>query len=154
MKRLSQPSIKKVVKEVLESFGQGGRLTELVILSSWEEIVGSRISSRSTPLYIKAGVLTVAVYNSVWMHQLSFLKSDMAGKINDFIGERTVSSIKFVLQKKPDWVPSPRERPEHIERDLAPEDEELIEEACRSIDDAELRTVVRRLLIQQALVGR
>jgi hypothetical protein len=154
MKRISQPPIKKIVKEVLESLGQGGRLAELVILSSWEEIVGSRISSRTAPLYIKGGALTVAVYNSVWMHQLSFLKSEMAGKINDFTGERTVSSIKFVLRKKPDWVSKPRSEPEKARRDPAPEDMERIDEACSSIGDAELRNIVRRLLIHQALVDR
>jgi hypothetical protein len=152
MKRIgSTGSIRTTVEEVLNSLGQGGRLTEFLILHQWEKLVGTQIASRSNPLYLRGGVLTVAVYNSVWMHQISFYGDEMAVKVNKLLGEKAVDRVKFSLTMKPDWKTageSVEDRP--LAREPSAEDRARIEEACVAIKDPELRKVVRRFLFRQA----
>lgn len=82
-----------LLQEGLIGLGLGGRLREIEIWRLWPEVVGQAIASRSQPLRIINGTLTVSVSSGPWMQELSFLKGMMKEKLNDRLGAEVVREI-------------------------------------------------------------
>lgn len=148
MKSEANESIKKVVEEVLQSLGQGGRVPETRIMCSWEEIVGDQIASHSFPFHLRDGILSVAVYSAVWLNQMNFFRDEMARKVNCYLGDELVFSVRLFLHGKPGWLPRKRSRAPSAES-LSQEDRQTIEEACGQVNDPELKSILRRVLSRQ-----
>jgi hypothetical protein len=63
----------------------------------WSTIAGPVIATRALPQSLRRRVLTVAVESSSWLHELSFLKGMLLGRIAEEIGPTKVKDVRFVL---------------------------------------------------------
>ncbi len=121
------------------------RLREMKIWEVWELAVGPQIAAKAMPASFRDGVLTVRVSGSAWMQQLSLMKGDIAGKLNEELGEPLVREIFFKqgsIARQP-----PEERPfTPPSRELTPEERSWIMEQGDQIDDPELRRTLESLL--------
>ena len=78
-------------------------LREHRILARWRDIVGETLADRTFPDGLERGVLWVRVKNSSWLHQLSFLRDDLVGRIGRELGDPPlVREVRFHI--------GPRER--------------------------------------------
>jgi hypothetical protein len=66
----------------------------------WSFIAGPLIANRALPLSLRKKVLTVVVENSSWLHELSFLKGMLLGRIAEEIGPTKVRDVRFMLDPK------------------------------------------------------
>ncbi len=85
----------------------------------WDDIVGPRIAARTCPKELRDGVLTVSVANSAWVNELTFLRDDLQQKIDQTLGPKAVSSIRFVVGSVKRDQPNP-ETPFAVEAPPAP----------------------------------
>ena len=145
------------MKFLLESAFQGTplgeRFRELKIWGAWENIVGTAVASRTRPLRISAGQLTVSVASAPWMQQLSFMKSDLRQRINEFLGEEIVKEIVLksgrlaeTIENQGDELPVPRE--------ISQEHRSLIQKNLSQTDEVELRELLGRLMESHYRRGR
>lgn len=67
-----------------DTFGPAVRCSKL--LDCWENIVGTRFSSRVKPIEVKNSVLTVLVPNSVWAHEFTCFSDSVRRNIKKFVG--------------------------------------------------------------------
>ncbi len=116
----------------------------------WEEAVGAEIARRARPLAFRRGTLVLGVTSSAWMHQLAFLRAEIADRVNAALGERLVRSVRLRAAPQPD-EPSSAGRagtggpaPPWLERPVPPETRERIRQEIRGIRDPELRAAVER----------
>jgi len=65
------------------------------IFNHWEDIVGTEIYKKTKPKRITRGTLYVSVSTSIWANELSLMSGRLIEKINSFIGEEVVKSIRF-----------------------------------------------------------
>jgi predicted nucleic acid-binding Zn ribbon protein len=63
----------------------------------WDAAVGSGIADNARPAYLKKNLLIVHVPSSVWIQQLQFSKRTIIDNINNALGDRLVSEIKFKI---------------------------------------------------------
>ncbi len=85
---------------VLERYGVGEPVRQQKLFSQWEALVGSRVGKRSWVESIANGTVFVAVVNSTWMHQLSFMKDELIERINAALGQPPlVSEIQLKLAR-------------------------------------------------------
>jgi len=145
----------ELVDGVISKYRIHGNVQESRAVQAWPQIVGDRIAERCWPYHIREGVLLVAVSNSSWLHQLSFMKEDIVAKINEAAGGETVlvKEVRFELAgrlaKRPSVEghivrprPPPRTRkppPPAAGANLAG-----IERDAESVDDPELREIIAR----------
>jgi len=73
----------------------GDKLREVGIIGSWEEIVGKAISSRTTNVYIKDGILYVTLKSSVVRNELIMLREELRHKLNEKAGAEVIKEIVF-----------------------------------------------------------
>jgi hypothetical protein len=86
------------VAKVVAKYGCARDMREHRIATHWREIVGELVASRAWPDGLDKGVLWVEVKSSSWLHQLSFLKGEIATRANAVVGDPPlVNEVRFHL---------------------------------------------------------
>jgi len=67
--------------------------------STYKKVVGEKVWNVSRPIKYDGKILTVAVFDNIWIQELSFLKQDIISKLKSEGAD--VSDIKFVHKFKP-----------------------------------------------------
>jgi predicted nucleic acid-binding Zn ribbon protein len=96
-KRKSKPpeQVNAVLERVLSALNLGLKVKQYRIWDVWNSVVGEAIARQAQPQHIRAMVLWVAVSSSTWMQQLEFMKRQIVERINERIGEKVISDIRF-----------------------------------------------------------
>ncbi len=137
---------------VLNRYGIAKEIREHRILIQWHKIVGPRVGKHTTPDALDKGLLWVRVDSSSWMHQISFLKSEIIAKANDLCGKELVKDIRFHLGRRkavsndPLSAASKIKRPDAKERPMPIPAQgarlDLIKKEASGIVDDELREAI------------
>lgn len=93
MRRSKTISLAEAIKDYIDEMKLGGKLSEVGIINSWEEIVGKAISSRTTRIYIKDHILYVHLNSSVVRNELLMLREVLMEKLNSRAGTEVVKEI-------------------------------------------------------------
>ncbi len=88
-------SFQTILQGVARRQGFDIKLWEYRLQRRWREIVGEVLASHTSPSRIKFRKLYVTVENSVWLHQLTFLKETILEKIHSEIGQDLLTDIVF-----------------------------------------------------------
>jgi predicted nucleic acid-binding Zn ribbon protein len=93
MRRSKTISLAEAVNDYIKEMNLGGKLSEISVINSWEEIVGKAISSRTTKIYIKNHTLYVHLNSSVVRNELLMLREALKAKINEKAGSEIIKDI-------------------------------------------------------------
>jgi hypothetical protein len=156
-RRRSEPTqISALLERWLSRKGLRAELLQYEILVRWPELVGDRLAAHTEPAIFKDGKLTVRVGSSAWLHELSFLRADVAQKINAGLGDERVTEIRLVAgpvrrRRRRAEEPQPVAAPaEPVPAALLGE----IEAALSGIEDEGLREAVRRAALARLRCSR
>src|SRR5262245_26645482 len=86
-------SLGTILSGLAKRLGLETRLLELRLQREWKQIVGEPIASNTWPDQIRFKKLYLTVRNSVWMQQLTFLKSTLLAKINAAAGNSLITDL-------------------------------------------------------------
>jgi hypothetical protein len=126
------------------------------LLEVWQKAVGPQISVQTRPDRLKRNTLFVKVSSSVWMQQLHILKQEIIEKINQLIGKELIKNVHFSIGEVPSTMPtnsysssfSPDSYP------LKDKDKKLIEKSISSVEDPELKEILRRVMTKNIIRRR
>jgi predicted nucleic acid-binding Zn ribbon protein len=93
MRRSKTISLAEAMQDYIKEMNLGPKLKEISILSSWEEMVGKAISSRTDKVYIRAGVLYVHLKSSIVRNELMMIREGLREKLNNQAGEEIIKEI-------------------------------------------------------------
>lgn len=93
MRRSKTISLAEAVNDYIKEMNLGGKLSEISVINSWEEIVGKAISSRTTKIYIKNNTLYVHLNSSVVRNELLMLREALKDKLNQKAGSEIIKDI-------------------------------------------------------------
>jgi predicted nucleic acid-binding Zn ribbon protein len=93
MRRSKTISLAEAMKDYIKEMNLEGKLLEVNILNSWEEVVGKAISSRTSKVYIKDSVLYVKLSSSVARNELFMLREALREKLNQKAGQEVIKEI-------------------------------------------------------------
>ncbi|HOK25060.1 MAG TPA: DUF721 domain-containing protein [Bacteroidales bacterium] len=93
MRRSKTISLAEAINDYINEMKIGGKLQEINIIDSWEKIVGKAISSRTSRVTIKNGVLTVYLKSSVVKSELMMIREAIKEKINREVGSEFIKEI-------------------------------------------------------------
>lgn len=93
MRRSKTISLAEAVNDYIREMNLGGKLSEVGVINSWEEIVGKAISSRTSNIYIKDHILYVHLNSSVVRNELLMLREVLREKINQKAGSEVIKDI-------------------------------------------------------------
>ena len=93
MRRSKTISLAEALKDYIKEMNLGGKLSEIGVINSWEEIVGKAISTRTTKIYIKNKILYVHLNSSVVRNELLMLRETLKEKLNEKAGSEVIKDI-------------------------------------------------------------
>ena len=138
-------SSRSLIKDISQSHGFAVRLCEYRLQKQWKALVGEVVASHTWPARIKFRKLHVAVDNSVWLHQLMYLKTTLMENIQAQMEDLHLEDIIF-------WIGEIPESPEddadvHADHVPVSSDARMTAlEYTRSINDDELRDSLTRVI--------
>ena len=96
MKYSTDRPIGEVIREMIETYRLEGKLNEVKVLHSWENVVGEMIAKHTLDLYIKNGRLFVKVDSPALKNELSYSRSLIAEKLNQQAGGKVIEEVVFI----------------------------------------------------------
>ena len=138
-------SSRSVIREISQSHGFAAHLWEYRLQKQWKGLVGEVVAAHTWPARIKFRKLHVAVDNSVWLHQLLYLKATLMENIQAQMEELQLEDIIFRIGE----LPEPREDSvdETIDQaPVSPAAEKTASEYTQAVNDEELRDSLTKLI--------
>jgi len=125
------------------------------LIDAWNRAVGPQIGAKAQPDRLREDVLYVRVANSVWMHELQFMKQEIISKLNGILGGTTVAQIRFFIGE----IEAPRVKhagPDVLldASDLKAEENDYIRETLAGVADPDLRDVLQKTMTRSILRRR
>ena len=93
MRRSKTISIAEAMKDYIREMRLEGKLMEVNLVNSWEEMVGKAIASRTSKVYIKDQVLYIRLNSSVARNELMMLREALREKLNEKAGKELIREI-------------------------------------------------------------
>lgn len=125
------------------------------LVDTWNRAVGLQIAAKSQPDRLKDDILYVRVVNSVWMHELQFMKQDILAKLNGLPDAARVGQIRFFIGEVKGPAPGPVDAERPLDpRDLKSDEKDFIDGTLTGVSDPELKDVLQRAMSRSILRGR
>lgn len=143
-------SVSTVLEGLTRRLGLESKLFEIRLRREWGSIVGESIASNTWPDQIRFKKLYLLVHNSVWLHQLTFLKPTLIQKLNAVANAEVVTDIMLRIGELPEAHRAPAS-PETIPAPTPPPSDALLAEISAhvtTIQDPDLRDHLAQLMAQ------
>jgi len=93
MRRSKTISLAEAIQDYIREMKLDKGLRETRLVTSWEEIVGKAIASRTSKIYIKDSILYVHLNSSVVRNELLMLRQALREKLNKKAGSEIIKDI-------------------------------------------------------------
>lgn len=91
----NQATIGELIEKLMKAYRLDGKLKEMDVLESWEEMMGKAIATRTKNLYIRNKTLFLTIDSSVMRDELSQGKTIIIQRVNDKAGFEIINNIFF-----------------------------------------------------------
>jgi hypothetical protein len=143
-------SVSSILEGLARRLGLESKLLESRLRREWGSLVGEPIASNTWPHQIRYKKLYLLVHDSVWLHQLTFLKPALIEKLNSVAGTEPLTDVVLRVGKLPD-AGQASASPDIPQVVVSPSSEALIAEISEhvtTIRDPLLRDRLAQLMAQ------
>lgn len=129
--------IEALLTGLLQKKGLSPQLQRYKAWLCWDEVVGPQIARHARPLRLRDTRLEIRVDQAVWMQQLQLLKPMIISKLNQHLGNETITDLFLKRGSIPPLPPPPE--PEPPLPGLNTDEQGHINRLAAAISDPELR---------------
>lgn len=86
--------LSEFLPDLLDELNLSDKIIEQKAILLWSRAVGKEVKKHTKPYNIENGLLVVLVDNSVWMNQLTFLRTEIIKKLNELISRSPANSAE------------------------------------------------------------
>jgi predicted nucleic acid-binding Zn ribbon protein len=95
MRRLAPRALSTALEGVVRDVAPATLLAR--VQGVWGEVAGPRLAAAATPVSEREGVVTVACESGVWAQELDLLAPELLSGLEDALGSRLVTKLRFVV---------------------------------------------------------
>ena len=106
-------AIASVLADVVARLGLERSLDDFRVWDAWDEVVGPTVARNAQPIRLDGPRLVVAVKSNTWMQELTMLRGDITGRLNEWMGRKVVGEIFLVVGHVDATEPVRQRRPAH-----------------------------------------
>lgn len=146
--------IREVIDSIFTTSAVPINLDDIGIWELWDGVVGKKIAKHARPSSIKKGVLWVKVTDSIWLQELEFMTQVIKERMNSKLQRQAIKKIRFRVGTPQDRIQIDKKRPrQEDDQDLTLEKRREMEEILARIEDKELRSSLRKIMMAAAKKG-
>lgn len=87
------------------------------VVARWDQVVGAEVAAHVRPERYAAGEVTVRADSTAWATQVRLLAPNLVRRLNEEIGDGTVTRVNVLGPNAPSWRKGPRSVPGRGPRD-------------------------------------
>lgn len=91
------------LNRLVESQGWSKQISVRLLLGKWPALVGPVNAAHSTPVGYQDAVVTVRAESTVWATSLRAMAPQLVAKLNEMLGDGTVTRVEIVGPDVPSW---------------------------------------------------
>jgi predicted nucleic acid-binding Zn ribbon protein len=99
MRRLAPRALSAALEGVVGDIAPATLLAR--VQAVWGEVAGPRLAEAASPVAERDGVLTIACESGVWAQELDLLGPDLLAGLEQALGGRLVTKLRFVVGSGP-----------------------------------------------------
>jgi predicted nucleic acid-binding Zn ribbon protein len=88
--------LKDGIKALLKAYRLQGKLNEVVVVASWERVMGKAVAMKTQEVYVSQGKLFVRLSSAPLKHELFMAKTRVLEIINAEVGEEVIKEVVFL----------------------------------------------------------
>lgn len=125
------------------------KVKEHFLREKWVDAVGEKISNRASIDKLIGKTLYVVVESSPWMTELTYQKETLMKQINDTMGQKLVTEMRFFVGKVTDSRALKKPQPK-ITKPHPIKDEELkkIDSLTSTVKEEALRSIIKKAMVK------
>jgi hypothetical protein len=93
MRRNKTQTLGEVINDLINEYRIEPRLREAAVINAWSKLTGKAISSKTSSIYIKNGILHVHITSSVVKNELMMLRDPLRERLNREAGGNAIKEI-------------------------------------------------------------
>ena len=99
MRKKESQKLGEIIREYVRAMDIDGKLKEVGLVKSWEEVIGRTVAKATNDIYIKNRKLFVYLNSSVIRNQLLMMKQGILDALNKKAGEKVIDDIKVEIER-------------------------------------------------------
>ena len=101
-------TVGEALEEVISERGWTTQVSVHLLLGRWPELVGSAVAAHSRPESYERGVVLIRCDSTAWATQLRLMAPQLLARLNDSLGDGTITRLNIRGPDAPDWRKGPR----------------------------------------------
>ncbi|MCL1923587.1 MAG: DciA family protein [Propionibacteriaceae bacterium] len=106
-----------ILDHVLTKRGWKKQISISALMPRWAEFVGEVNAAHTTPEKWESGVLTIRTDSTTWATSMRAMEPQILAKLNEILGDKTVTKLRLVGPQAPSWKKGRRSVPGRGPRD-------------------------------------
>lgn len=98
----------EVMEGVIAARGWSTQVNVHLLMGRWPELVGPAVAEHSTPEAYRDKVLVVRTSSTSWASQLRLMAPQLVARMNESLGQGTVTRVQVLGPEAPSWRHGPR----------------------------------------------
>lgn len=95
MRKSNESSLKEAIEQLLDTYRLRDRINEVRVRNSWDSMMGSAISKRTSDIRLAGGILTIRVSSAPLKDELMFQREKILTEMNRLLEGDFVKEVKI-----------------------------------------------------------
>ncbi len=95
MRKSNENSLKEVIDQLLDTYRLRDRINEVRVRNSWDALMGTAISKRTTDIRLSTGILTIKVSSAPLKDELMFQREKIQLEMNRLLEGDFIKDVKI-----------------------------------------------------------
>lgn len=94
-RKKNETSLGDAINRLMKAYRLDGKMNELTVINSWEELMGGAVASRTDKIVIKDEVMYLTLNSSVMRDELAHGKQVIIERVNQKAGFEMIKDVWF-----------------------------------------------------------
>ena len=95
MRHSNEQSLKEVIDELIDTYKLRGKLNEVRLQHSWEQLMGTAVAKRTEKIYLRNKTLVIRLTSAPLKEELLYSSEKVKKLLNEELGGEYIEEVKI-----------------------------------------------------------
>jgi hypothetical protein len=96
MRKSNEQSIKEVIEELINTYKLRGKINEIRLQHSWEQLMGQTVAVRTKEIYLRGKILFIRVSSAPLKAELFYAADKIKKLLNEQLEGEYIEEVRFL----------------------------------------------------------
>ena len=95
MRHSNEQSLKEVIEELIDTYKLRGKINEVRLQHSWEQLMGNAVAKRTEKIYLRNKTLVIRLTSAPLKEELLYSSEKVKKLLNEELGGEYIEEVKI-----------------------------------------------------------